>query len=135
METTTKPRGRARTTRLSLNDTEVAQVLEQFTAGNSGGAVALAKAFNVQPNYISQLLKNHGLTLQRGRKPGTTTAVVPVITAEMSAELVQAYNSGSMKLAALSAKTGIPASVLSLHLKSVGVEVKRGKPSKVAVTA
>lgn len=132
METTTKTRGRARTTRLSLSDEEIAQVITLFDTGDSGGAVMLAKQFNVQPNYVSQLLKNHGRTLQRGRKPGTTTAVIPVITAEMSAELVEAYTSGSMKLAALSTKTGIPASFLSNHLKSVGVAVRRGKPVKVA---
>lgn len=127
-------RGRTRTTKLELNETEQQMVVNQFRSGGLG-VVAIAKEFNVQPTYVSNLLKSQGIEIARGRRFGSTSKQVLVVSPETITALVNRYNEGT-KIVALSREFNIPQAIVSAQLKANGIIVKRGKPStKNLVTA
>jgi hypothetical protein len=67
LKTGTGKRGKIRTTREKLDESEHAEVLNKFdTLGL--GAVVLAKEYNVQPQYMSLFLKANGRVVKRGKK-------------------------------------------------------------------
>ena len=135
METieTPKTRGRVRSTRTEISAEELNDAIAQHRLGK--GVVALARELNVQPKFLSDLLKMRGEEIHKGRPVGTNNAavVLQMITPEIRQELVQKYQN-NIRLRALSRETGFPTKIISQILKEEGVDVNRGKP-KALVTA
>jgi hypothetical protein len=133
INTTPVARGRARSTRTELTETEIVEAVAQFHLGT--GVVAMARELNVQPSYLSNILKQRGCDIRKGRPVSSNNAavVMQMITPEIREELVQKYQA-NIRLRALSRETGFPTKVISQVLKEEGVDVSRGKP-KALVTA
>jgi len=146
-------RGRVRTTRLALDSTELAEVLEKFDKGN--GVVVLSKEYNVQPTYISNYLKEQGRTIKRGNSNPEALAKARAVRAEnrtpvekapkedraprMKKEVVTIDNETLQKMAkrhledlvpvgTFAAELGMYPAEVSAQLKAIGCEPRRGNP-------
>jgi len=62
-------RGKPRTTLTELNADDREKAIQRAKKGE--GMVALAKEFNVQPPYMSELLKTAGVVIKKGKKAKT----------------------------------------------------------------
>ena len=133
-------KGKVRTTKLEATPEEIVEIFSLFDSGEMKPVMDLAKRFNLQPTYISNLIKESGRKFTRAKraegassnlKPRARTTLVE-LSDELKDEAARRFKAGE-GLVALATEHNVSPPLMREWLVERGCVITRGRKAKATM--